>query len=455
MFLLLLFASLACQAVTGLISPSPTSIPPTDTSTPSPSPLPPPFTLTPTLTPSPVPVSPTPAATLTLAVTPSAVQRKIFNELWQIVDEEYLYADFNGLDWDAVYTEYYRRVEDGMTDMDFYAAMDEMIAHLGDDHSVFLSPEEAAQEDSEMAGENDYVGIGVLTTSVPQRQRVTVVVVFPDSPAERAGLKPHDSILAVDGQPIMDDQGIRRDLLDGPENTSLTLTVQTPGETSRQVHLLRERVKGAVPVPAQVLLSPGGIRAGYLILPTFGDETIDDQVEEGLQRLGQDEPLDGLILDNRQNPGGSDTVLRNMLAHFTSGNLGEFVNRRQRGRDLIVAGQDVNGSLTIPLVVLIGKDTASFAEIFSGILKNVGRAYLIGERTDGNIEILWGYDFEDGSRAWIAHDTFRPSPNPEMDWETSGIIPDLTVDTDWDQVTLETDPTIAAALQYLEQQIAE
>ena len=57
--------------------------------------------------------------------------------------------------------------------------------------------------------------------------------------------------------------------------------------------------------------------------------------------------------------------------------------------------------------MLVGPDTISFGEIFSGILKDQGRATLIGETTSGNVEILWGYDFKDGSRAWIAHDTFK------------------------------------------------
>jgi C-terminal processing protease CtpA/Prc len=101
-------------------------------------------------------------------------------------------------------------------------------------------------------------------------------------------------------------------------------------------------------------------------------------------------------------------------------------------------------------VVLIGLDTASFGEIFSGILKDQDRATLIGKTTEGNVETLWGYDFEDGSRAWIAHDTFRPVNHPEDDWEKSGIVPHLTVDSAWDLVTFETDPVIQAALDYFD-----
>ncbi|MCP4372097.1 MAG: peptidase S41, partial [Deltaproteobacteria bacterium] len=78
-------------------------------------------------------------------------------------------------------------------------------------------------------------------------------------------------------------------------------------------------------------------------------------------------------------------------------------------------------------------------------------AYLIGETTLGNVETLWGYDFEDNSRAWIAHDSFRPFFHPDEDWEQTGIIPHLTILANWDEYTFETDPVIAAAKAYLDE----
>ena len=100
--------------------------------------------------------------------------------------------------------------------------------------------------------------------------------------------------------------------------------------------------------------------------------------------------------------------------------------------------------------VLVGPGTYSFGEVFSGIMKDSGRAYLIGETTDGNIETLYGYDFQDGSRAWIAHDTFRPANNPDEDWEETGIQPHLTVPAAWDLYLLEDDPAVKAALEHLD-----
>ncbi len=73
---------------------------------------------------------------------------------------------------------------------------------------------------------------------------------------------------------------------------------------------------------------------------------------------------------------------------------------------------------------------------------------MIGETTQGNVELLLEYNFADGSRAWIAHDTFHPLNHPQANWEQTGIVPDLNVAAAWDLYTLATDPAVQAALDY-------
>jgi len=95
----------------------------------------------------------------------------------------------------------------------------------------------------------------------------------------------------------------------------------------------------------------------------------------------------------------------------------------------------------------VGTETASFAEVFSGLLREAGRARIMGRTTPGNVEIVYGYDFEDGSRAWIAQETFRPPSG--TDWEQTGIVPDVEIPLDWDEFTVEDDPQLEAALALL------
>lgn len=461
---LLLLLSLACKATQGSLPVSPTemasaTVPVNATATAvetatatlipaSPTAMPPSATPLPSATPSPVPT-----LTRVSVIDPLATTRQIaaFEELWGIVNQNYLYPDFNGLDWNAVRQEYRQRIEAGLSDEDFYQAMGEMIFRLGDNHSIYLSPNEAREEDQLRQGEVDYVGIGIRSLLIPEKRSLSVLLVYPGSPAEQAGIKMHDTILTVDGQPVVSEEGARQNLLRGPEGTTINITVQSPGEQPRTIPITRQRVGGALPVPYSVLITPQGQRIGYIFMTSFADTTMDESIAQALNQMSAEAPLDGLILDNRFNPGGASDVLLDTMNYFASGLMGSIVDRQQ-DNPLEVPGVDIGGSQTLPLVVLISDGTASFGEVFAGVLKNLGRAYLIGEQTDGNVEILAIHNLSDGARAQIATYTFRP-PNPtDEDWEQTGIIPDLSVSSVWEEIVQETDPAIQAALDYFDGQ---
>lgn len=414
--------------------PAPTA-PPTETAT-----LPPP---TPSERPAPT-IFPTAAGP---RPSPSPLHFQIFDEVWGAVNANYLYPDFNGLDWNAVRAQALQRIEAGMTDPEFYAMLSEVIYSLGDEHSTFFSPEETRQLDAEFAGEYEYVGIGVIHTPIPERGLLSIVIVFPGSPAEQAGLKPHDNILAVDGAPIFDEQGNRRDLLRGPAGTTIVVTVQTPGQDARQVTITRAPVVLEMPVPHQVVLTPAGKRIGYVLIPTFNENSIDKKIAQAIQELSQEAPLDGLILDNRHNGGGQSEIMLNTLANFVNGDVGYFVQHGTEDK-IQVQGVDLAGSQSLSLVVLVGDGTVSFGEVFAGILQDLSRATIIGSQTNGNTELMRVFDFSDGSRAWIATAAFRPYLHPDQDWEATGIIPDIPAAGNWDETTFNTDPVIQAALKF-------
>lgn len=396
-----------------------------------------------------VSVSPTPLPTPTLPSTASvdtattARQLEVFDGLWNAVNDHYVYADFRGRDWATIGATYQTIIESGLSDEAFYRLMGAMLNELGDEHSYFQSPTEVAQEAEMLARGNDFVGIGALFSPIPPGDTATILSVFPNSPAAEAGLLPHDVLLAVDGGPIRDEAGISRTR--GPEGSIVTLTIQRSGTVPHEITVTRRRVTGSLPI--DFCLIPN-TRIGYIFFPTFFDESIADQTRAALIAMTADGPLDGLILDNRMNGGGLGSVASAVLGFFTSGVQGYFVSRESRD-PLDIVGEDIGGSQTVPLIVLVDRDTVSYGEIVSGVLRLAGRAEIVGGPTLGNVEQLRRYDLEDGSRVWLASATFEPIGQAAGIWEDTGIVPDILIPTRWDLFTEATDPALAVAVEHL------
>jgi C-terminal peptidase prc len=424
-----------------LARPTPTSTftsPITDTATPSPI-----STATPVAIPSPLPTT-VPTITSIPDSETTARHLRIFTRLWTLVRDNYLYPDYNGVDWNAIGEAYRTRIEAGLSDEDFWLLMDDMLRELNDDHSYFLSPDAVAEQELMETGTLDYVGVGFSASGVPGKGYAVILLIVPDSPAAHAGLRSHDRILEIDGLPACCDAEGYDFLyrLLGPEGSTVKLRVQTPGESPHTVTLTRRRIQSSLPLETRQL--EGGI--GYVLIPNLWDETLPEQMHQALEGIAAGEEPSGLIIDMRVNAGGSSTVLRALLSFFADGELGYFVSH-DRKDPLRVRGTDVGGSQDVPLVILVGKKTASFGEVFSGVLQETQSALVVGRTTDGNVEILFGHDFEDGSQAWIAQETFLPPSG--TDWEETGIVPDVEIPLDWDEFTSEDDPQLEAAVELL------
>jgi carboxyl-terminal processing protease len=386
---------------------------------------------------------PTPGLGTNPAIT-QAEQLKIFGQLTTTISQKYLYPDFNGIDWSGIMAKYRAKIQGVLGTEAFYSEMRYLVAELGDMHSYFESPSEVAASDAALSGVNNYVGIGVLADSLAAKGHITIVMVFPDSPALHAGLKPHDNLIAVDSIPLISNGIAYSERLRGPQCSAVRITVQTPGGNPRDISLIRYKISSSEPIDAHLVPTTDGSRIGYIFIPTFFDKTIPDQIKGALKDFGK---LDGLILDNRMNSGGSFDVMEPILSFFLSGNVGQFVSRTAK-RPLTINPSPINNSQTVPLVVLVGKDTYSYGEVSSGIFQDQKRAKIVDQTTGGHVETLYGYNFVDGSQLWMAQERFDPA-NSHANWEHKGIQPDLVVNADWDTFTFETDPYLAAAIKLL------
>ena len=318
--------------------------------------------------------------------------------------------------------------------------MEEMVAQLGNLHTKFYPPKN---------DELNPAGIGILTISIPGENRADVAMVIPNSAADKAGILPRDRILAVDGKEPPIDPKELLSLLRGKVGTKVVLTIQTPGNALRQVEVTRGYISQAFPVPYEDWITPKNNHVGYLFLGSFFYGSLNDQIANAITKMTLERPLDGLILDVRLNPGGEESTLYNALSFFTHGTIGYFVTRDEKS-PIEIPNREVNGSGGIPLVILITSSTSSAGGIFAGLLHDIGRAYLIGETTDKNLDASLLHTFADGSKLTIAFAAIHPINHPEINWVGTGVAPDLVVKPDWGEFMSENDPVIRAALYYFD-----
>lgn len=385
-----------------------------------------------------VPVSktPSPAAENNPPIS-TATQLSILDELVATVKQAYLYQDFHGIDWPAIAAGFRRQIAAGVSTDTFYADMQSVVTALGDRHSSYRSPAQVTQLNARASGDSNQVGTGITYLVPPGGGSFVVTGVIPGSPAAHAGVKPHDSILAVNGHSV--DENVS---LVGPACSVEVLTVASPGGAPRKLTIVRDTQRGPALIDARLVHTKDGSRIGYIFLPTFLDVTIPGQVGLALTNFGR---LDGLVLDDRFNSGGLRAVMTQTLGFFTSGTLGRYVSRTSAQPFTVVASPNAIAQ-KVPLVVLIGPQTFSAGELFAGILQDAGRARLVGRTTSGTVESLHPVEFPDGSQVLLAEERFVPAVS-HADWEKAGIVPDVEVSAEWNTFTFDTDPGVGAALK--------
>ncbi|MEP7189613.1 MAG: S41 family peptidase, partial [Roseiflexaceae bacterium] len=392
---------------------APTLVPPSATPLPTQTLVPTP-TATPTATPSPIATpTATPSATATaVPLTPTATlaplagtdREHIFDHVWELVRDRYLYPDYRGVDWQAARETYRPRALVAESPEQFYQVMGELITLLGDDHSRFESPRAVAEEELRKSGELSYAGIGVIVRDDPAGGLITRLA--RGGPAEQAGLRSHDLILAVGSTPFTDTAAFGpagpNGVIRGAPGSTVQLTVRSPSAAPRVVLIARQMIPSDAfpPVAAQRL---PGTQTGLLVIDTFAREGLVQLVREQLDLLLKDRPLDGLIIDLRNNQGGFVSTMLGTLGLFVDGgSIGATRGRDTRQKQEIPKGRIIPALDGVPIVVLVGDQTVSAAEMFAAGIRVRGRARIVGMPSAGNTENLLAHNLPDGSRLWLA-----------------------------------------------------
>jgi carboxyl-terminal processing protease len=371
-------------------------------------------------------------------------QMSTFDVMWQDIQDSYIYYDSTDMNWDNLHDEYTSRISSGLTQEEFVSLMHDLETEFPAGSFIYQS--RAQRVESDIADSSTYDGIGAFIGFQEEEiPHVVILGVIEGSPAAEAGLKAHDSIFSIDGNPILLEEGLGAvSRIRGAAGSSVTLDVQSPGGAKRSVEVTRAKLTTTAKLNAYNVPDTD---FGYIIFPPIGYQGLDQDVLSAIQMLSNERELKGLILDLRVANASQGWPLDTLFTLFHDGKIGELYNRVQT-QPVEVKGQDIAGSQTMPLVILVGENTGGFAEVFAASLQAYKRAAVIGEQTTGDVETQSAFFLPDGSRFFIDSTSFRLSSGDEIG--NTGITPDVPVEAGWDEILPNNDPVLGQAIETLE-----
>ena len=261
-------------------------------------------------------------------------------------------------------------------DVLYRAAIDGMLEELGDPNTSFL--EGSAFESLSIRTDGEYGGVGLEV--IERSGAVTVVTAMPNTPGSRAGVRPGDQIVAVDGRSVVDgDAQFAVDLLRGEPGTPVVMTVRRPGVANELTFEVTRALIQVKSIPFSVMLEAD---IGYVPLQIFS-ETSTEELRSAIDSLVA-EGAQSVVLDLRGNPGG---VLDGAVAisdlFLDQGDEVVETRGRARGQTASYRASRAQQFPGLPIAVLVDGQSASASEIVAGALQDHDRGLVIGERTFG------------------------------------------------------------------------
>jgi carboxyl-terminal processing protease len=279
---------------------------------------------------------------------------------------------------EAIEGSYYRSVDGHELSNGSLQGMVKQLRKSNDEdrYSEYFSPE--ALESFNQQIEGRFSGIG--TTVVPAKRGLRVVAVFPRSPADDAGIKAGDVIVAVEGEPIAGQSSAEATKkIKGPEGTQVTLGVRE-GKSGKVRELKLTRAEVTLPNVSSGVKKLGGKKLGYVRMLSFS-EAAHAQLAKAVEKV-EKEGAEGIVLDLRHNPGGllDEAVLS---ANIFLPRDEVVVRTRSRTQGDSVHKTPGDAVSDLPVVVLVDGSTASAAEILAAALADDAASTVVGTRTYG------------------------------------------------------------------------
>jgi len=299
-----------------------------------------------------------------------------------------------------------------------YGAINGLITALGDEgHTRFLTPEEVADQQTNISGK--FYGIGAhvgVENGLP-----VIVAPFDGSPAAKAGIRAGDIILEVNGEDVTTlplNEVVDR--IRGEEGTEVTIAVFRPDSNeSLEFDLVRAEIK----IPAALWAMAPGTEVAVVRMTQFS-ANLNDQVIQAVQEA-EAAGAKQLIIDVRNNPGGLLEQAVKVTSQFLKDGNVLLQEDAQGNRETFPV--KAGGIATdIPIVVLINRGSASAAEIFAGAIQDHKRGAVLGETTFGTGTVLQPFELDDGSGLLLGTSQWL-TPNGRL-IRKQGIEPDVEVE---------------------------
>ena len=340
----------------------------------------------------------------------------------------------------AKFWEVWRRLEKSYVDptkLDYaqmtWGAMKGLAGSLGDPYTQYLPPKENKEANEDLNG--SFYGVGIELGY--KDETLAVVAPITNTPADKAGVKAGDLILHIKDEKKgldVDTRGMSLPTavanIRGDKGTDVILTLYRSGRASSfEVTIKRDEI--VVPSVELSYVEHNGKTYAHLQLHRFGGRT-DKEWDSKVAEIVAKRPA-GVVLDLRNNPGGYLDGAVYVASEF----LSSGVVVRQEGRsDSQTYSVNRNGSLvSMPLVVVVNKGSASASEIVAGALQDNGRAKIVGEQSFGKGTVQEVQDLSDGSSL---HVTIAKWKTPNGTWiHENGITPDIKIDDNPDKPEID------------------
>lgn len=339
--------------------------------------------------------------------------------------------------WNIIKNQYYNKdVPDTKL---FYGSLQGLVAALGDPYSVFMTPTDATQFQEDLKGSFEGIGAEIAVKNT----QLIVVAPLDDSPAMKAGLKPKDYILKINGTSTAGmSSGQAVTLIRGKKGTEVTLNIFREGwKEPKDIKIVRDQI--TVKSVSLELKNNGTV--AVIKVRQFNDDTY-PLLDSAITQLTANSQIKGIILDLRSNPGGYLDVAVQMAGEW-DGEQTVVSEKNRNGVETLHKAFKTPRLANYKTIVLVDGGSASASEIVAGALKDWGKARLVGMKTFGKGSVQTLDDLADGSQIKITiAKWFTPKGNSI---DEQGIEPDIKVDLTEEDFNKDRDPQLDKALEIL------